>query len=225
MKHIPRLYVSDVGDVISLSEEQKHHLINVLKCRDDAIVHVFNARIGEWQARLKIAGRGKRCDVQLLRQQCVVEPYESTEKALAFCIIKPHRLMIMLEKCCELGIRRFLPIISDYTNEQLINVKRCQDAIVAAIEQSGRIHIPVLDKPRKLSDFCAEYRQRVVICDGGGESGQINQEDVFLIGPEGGFSHEEYNLFCGMRKYKLCDGILRSETAAIAAATVLSIAS
>lgn len=225
MKHIPRIYVPDIGDVISISDEQKHHLINVLKCRDDAIVHVFNARMGEWKARLKIAGHGKRYDVQLLPQRCVVEPYESAEKALAFCIIKPHRLMIMLEKCCELGIMRFFPIISDYTNEQSINVKRCHDAIVSAIEQSGRIHLPVLEEPRKLSDFCAEYRQRVVICDGNGESLQINQDDVFLIGPEGGFSPEEQNLFYGMRKYKLCDGILRSETAAIAAATALFIVS
>jgi len=85
-----------------------------------------------------------------------------------------------------------------------------------------------LTQPLTLVDLLelVEADRGVVADAGGGTLDQLppSRERILLIGPEGGFSPEEDDLIngSGWSKLRLGNHVLRSETAAIAGAAILS---
>ena len=172
---------------------------------------------------------------------CVVaqEPVES-EPGVALtlyqCVLKRERFEWVLQKGTELGVSRFVPVISSRTvvrpaAKLLPKYDRWRAIIREAAEQSRRGRLPILESPLEWEEALAQGAgQRLLAWEEarGKESGfgdQLAVSDTvsLLIGPEGGISRDEAAAASdrGWRSVSLGPRILRAETAAVAAASIV----
>ncbi len=138
--------------------------------------------------------------------------------SLFFCIPKKDKFETILEKCTEIGVTDFYPVISSRTVKTDINTERSEKIIQEAAEQAQRIDTPILHEIQSLEDIIKEYRPAVFDIDGENLA-KANTSTLHnvLIGPEGGFTPEEVKMFKDHRldTYKLGHTVLKTETAAI----------
>jgi 16S rRNA (uracil1498-N3)-methyltransferase len=156
---------------------------------------------------------------------------------LAQSIIKYERMRIAIEKATELGVYGIIPFISRYTvakgnYEYLIN--KYSKVIKEAVSQSMHQHIPKLypvitykelivfmpDVKKVLFHYGKDVLPLQNLVDTLGKDKYI----MLIIGPEGGFSNEEieYAKLNNISIAGLGDNILRAETAAISAVSIVS---
>jgi 16S rRNA (uracil1498-N3)-methyltransferase len=143
----------------------------------------------------------------------------SNDIVLMFSPIK--RTDDLLNMATQMGVRAFLPVITQRTNANHINWERMQKIVIEAAEQSNRNSVPVIKTPIKFSsldlkgvvfaDERAAYGHKVNV--GAGDITSI------LIGPEGGFSDAEFVALDAAGAYGISLGktILRAELAAAVA--------
>ena len=139
----------------------------------------------------------------------------------------------MLQKTTELGIQKFVPLLCERSIVREINIERAEKIIIEASEQSNRISVPKILKIQKLENFLKTFPENgyLVFCDINSKSSNLKSilsnknPACILIGPEGDFSENERQLIVDHKKtisISLAKNILRAETAAIAATTILS---
>ena len=136
----------------------------------------------------------------------------------------------MIQKATELGVTKFMPIITERTIVRKINEKRIRKIIIEASEHSNRLNLPVLDKLKNLDEFIKENAQTTVIFgDLNSNNKKINIKEsdpiCILIGPEGDFSFKERENISKLKKIiplNINQNILRSETAAISMISIIS---
>jgi 16S rRNA (uracil1498-N3)-methyltransferase len=120
-------------------------------------------------------------------------------------------------------VHKFVPIIAARSEKTDINLDRAQKIIVEAAEQCGRGDIPELREPIGLHEALEEYKDLpLYICEQHSTSAQamLELEKVgVLIGPEGGWTDEEKELFASLQlpHIMLSTFTLRAETAAVVA--------
>lgn len=224
MRHIPRLYLNcklSEGAVVTISVAQMHHAANVLRLKVGDTIKVFNEEFGEWNCEISDIKKRTVACISLFKE-C---KSDKDGAILACSLINPNRMSILLEKVTELGVSEIIPIISQYTQYRKFNHEKAMQIIIGACEQSGRITLPKLANIVKLDDFLEKYPYdcKMIVGDenfsGDLSLNIMKQKRIFLVGPEGGFSESEREMF---DKYKfiekvfLGNDILRSETAAIA---------
>ncbi|MFA6095200.1 MAG: RsmE family RNA methyltransferase [Candidatus Paceibacterota bacterium] len=151
----------------------------------------------------------------------------SREIYLFSSLIKKDNYEWVLEKCTELGVSYFVPIISARTEKKDINPDRAVKIITEAAEQSGRGTVPtlfgVMDIASAVQAFAGEKIQHIVF-DGSGKQFAVDEfeksEKVGIwIGPEGGWSDGELAGFKELKMpiVKVGSGqVLRAETATVA---------
>ncbi|MDR1551298.1 MAG: 16S rRNA (uracil(1498)-N(3))-methyltransferase [Holosporaceae bacterium] len=226
MKHIPRFYVEAnfaKDDDVILSVDQMHHANRVLRFTTGDVVRIFNSWDGEWDCTItSLKQRTVRCISQLRGR---INGKEERGAIIACALINPKRFDFFLEKATELGAREIIPIMSTYVQHCDFNLRKALRKVTQAGEQSNRLSIPSLRNVMNLEDLLQNYSPsyKILVGDEGFSSpnlGSVLEEKcVFLVGPEGGFSNEEHNLFekfSGIKKFSSGKNILRSETAAAA---------
>ena len=132
-------------------------------------------------------------------------------------------------------MRKFIPILSDRTIVREVNIERIKKIIVEASEQSNRISVPEINKPDSLKIFLSIFPKNgcLIFCDI--NSNQNNLKNIFekkvdgpvciLIGPEGDFSENERKMIINHNQtysISLAKNILKSETAALSAITIVN---
>jgi 16S rRNA (uracil1498-N3)-methyltransferase len=145
---------------------------------------------------------------------------------LFWSLLKSGKNELVIQKCTELGVSNFVPVISGRSIRKDFNQKRAAKIAVEASEQCGRSDIPMIREPLKLETAVGEYKNKIklVFCDEQGEDMadptlEASEKIGIFIGPEGGWSEEEIKLFAagGAKCLNLHDLTLRAETAAAAA--------
>lgn len=146
---------------------------------------------------------------------------------LAWSLLKKDKNDWVLQKATELGVSHFIPLLADRSEKTGFNKERAEKIIIEAAEQCGRSDIPSVREPMRLQTAVDELQDKAVlfICEQG--SDEISQADgdslAVLIGPEGGWSDEEKDLFRSrdLKHLNLHDFTLRAETAAVTAVSKL----
>ena len=187
---------------------------------------LFN-QSGEFEAKVENIIRGI---VEFSVEKKLRSADNPREIWLAFTPIKLNYLNLMIQKATELGVTRFIPLLSDRTVVRKINEKRVKKIIVEASEQSNRLNLPILDKLKKLEDFLKENTDTTIFFgDLNSDNKKIDiQSDepiCVLIGPEGDFSIKEREIISKMKNIiplNINKNILRSETAAISIISIIS---
>lgn len=145
---------------------------------------------------------------------------------LFWSLLKKDNNDHVLQKCSEIGVSNFVPIILDRTIKTGFNLERAHKIVTEASEQSGRSNIPQVREPMHLDKAIEQYKDHLVfiVCEQG-ESAELHLEMGskygLLIGPEGGWSDAEKQQFkdLEMMHLGLSQQTLRAETAAIVAAS------
>jgi len=225
-----RLHVSaDIrsGERIVLEPDQAHYLTRVMRLGPDDALLVFNGRDGEWLATVAEVGkRGCALTVTTSTRPQAVGP----DLDLIIALVKRPRLETIIEKAAELGARRILLISTARTNADRANLDRLHAIATEAAEQTGRLDVPEVSGPQRLSDVLESWpaTRRLLFCDEAGDApsaaqalaGETPGPWAILIGPEGGFSPAERAAIRALPStvpVSLGPRILRADTAAIAA--------
>src|SRR5579859_24639 len=220
----PRLFVDhplSEGAEVALDSAQANYLLNVMRLKAGDAVRCFDDRTGEWAA--EIASAGKR-DARLRMVSHLREREPVPDLWLVAVPIKRQRVDWMAEKACELGVGRFLPVLTRRSVVDKLNLERLRAHMIEAAEQCGRTALPALDEPVKLVQLLKDWpadRTLYFADETGGERFQpAPGPAAILIGPEGGFDPAEREAIRAVpqaRGISLGPRILRAETAALAA--------
>src|SRR5690606_20204102 len=66
---------------------------------------------------------------------------------LFFSLLKKDKNEWVLQKCTELGVRNFVPIVADRSEKTGFNLERSEKIVIEAAEQCGRSDIPDVREP------------------------------------------------------------------------------
>src|SRR3989338_6123085 len=132
--------IPEEGIFILENEEIVHQLLRVLKIRKGEKIIFFNGSGFDFEMRVdKLAGRfvsGK------IVEKIKNERDPKIEVHLYQSLIKKDKLEWVLEKCTELGVKFFHPVISRHSVKTGLNIERALRIIKEAIEQSGQDKVP-----------------------------------------------------------------------------------
>lgn len=155
---------------------------------------------------------------------------------LLLAVFKFDRMEWAIEKCTELNVATIVPVIARRTEKHLASaaekrLDRWRRIAREASEQARRVATPEIGAPVHLTDALATAADvRIVLAETEPEMhlpAMLRERTeltslALAIGPEGGWTPEELQLFhqAGWVAASLGETILRAETAAIAALAV-----
>ncbi len=224
--YIPSDHIS--GQSVQLPTEEARHAIQVLRHQvGDVIIGVDGA--GGWYQVALTETSKKHVAGQIIEEKLEVgEP--TLQLTMAVGVLKNQkRFEVFVEKACELGVSRIIPLRSKRTEKPSVRKDRLQKILIAAMKQCGRSRLVTVDDVMpfdqliSMHGFAGKY-----ICHEqvGSDNSflqalpeEANKQVLIAIGPEGGFSAEEIEVAdaSGFSVVSLGSRRLRAETAAITA--------
>jgi len=211
---------------LKLDKSQSHYLIKVMRMNIDKNFSLFNQN-GEWEARITKITKGI---VEFFITKKIRSNDNEKEIWLAFAPIKLNYLNLMIQKATELGVSKFLPILTERTIVRKINEKRLNKIIVEASEQCNRLKVPKLEEIVKLDNFLKfNQKTNIIFGDLNTNNNKFNIKNTeplcILIGPEGDFTTKEREKILKLKNIiplKINENILRAETAAISMISIIA---
>ena len=215
--------IPEAGAFSVMNETLLNQWRNVLRMEEGDSVILFDG-----------TGSESLCEFVSLSKKNVVLKVIETKKGLVplrevtlyMALIKKDNFELVLEKATELGVSRIVPVQADRSEKKGVNYERAQKILREASEQSGRATVPTLGE---VIDINKVPHESLVVFD---PRGKISAREFFsastttpisvFVGPEGGFTDDEMNLFHTRNVSIVTTGpqILRAETAAIVALTL-----
>ena len=214
--------------MIYIKEKQHHFLKNVLRVQLDDVINLFDGITGEWRSQVISISKNKTT----LKIEKKIREFETQPDIwLIFAPIKLFRLNIIIQKAVELGVSKFIPCKTEFSNFDKLNYKNLELNAIEAAQQCERLDVPKIEKIINLDAMIKELPddRALVFCD----ESDTNLPSIYdelkshlnnyskwsvIIGPEGGFSKEERELIKkqnNVLRVTLGSRILRSDTAAI----------
>ncbi|MES2057419.1 MAG: 16S rRNA (uracil(1498)-N(3))-methyltransferase [Pseudomonadota bacterium] len=226
----PRLFVEAelAPGPIRIDGPQAHYLASVMRMKVGDPVKLFDDRTGEW---LGVASAVGKRDLMLDVTERLREREAVPDLWLCMAPLKKGRIDWAIEKACELGVARIVPVPTRRTVVDRLNLDRLRAHMIEAAEQCGRTAIPQLAEPVKLAALLRDWPagRTLFFAD---ETGGVPAFEAMrnatgpaaiLVGPEGGFDSDEREAIRAVADavgIGLGPRILRADTAAAAAIAV-----
>lgn len=222
---IDRFYTNDAlksGQSVLLEGEERKHL-GVMRVREGESVELVNgAKMLAQGTVLSLSKRDAKIEVTNVSAMQI-----DYELVLVQALARPAKLDVIVEKGCELGVTSFSFFKGKRSEKDGLSptqLNRLRYLLISAMKQSGRFLLPTITLYESLEDvvlpevcFYGDIRpEAAATCSFPRICGFVN-------GPEKGFSDEEraYLQSKGVMGISLSDAVLRTETAAIAAASLI----
>ena len=222
------------GEELQLPEASAYHVARVLRLRAGAPLVVFDGSGADFRCEVTVV-EGDRVRARAMQRMAGLG-----ESPLAVTLVqgisRGERMDWTLQKATELGERAIVPVLSARSVVRLdekqaaAKLRHWRGIVVAACEQCGRSTIPEVRPPLDLGAFFAtapREGQRLVLNPVGQRSlaglASAAARIELLIGPEGGLEDAELSAAerAGFAPVRLGPRVLRTETAAVAALSVL----
>ncbi len=233
-----RFFVSpeQIGETqVVLRGEQARQICYVLRMGAGDEIVVLDNLGWEYGVRLT-AVSAQQVSGDILEKRAVTgEP--ACHITLYQSLMKRDKFEWVLQKGTEVGISRFVPLVTQRSLVQDVDIKpkkltRWQKIIIEAAEQAGRGRIPELSPPVYWAAALAQMDAEVALIPWEGVrepglrqvlAGQRPSRIAVFIGPEGGFAREEVDTAVAHNVQPITLGprILRAETAAIVTAALI----
>lgn len=222
--------------IVTLESTTSHHISRVLRATMGDTLILFNGEGDEYLGTISHIDK-KNVSVQL--QQKITKNIESPlNLILAQGISRGEKMDFTIQKAVELGVKKIIPLVTERCNVKLDTERRekrlqhWQGIIVSACEQCGRNELPKIVSPQSFDIFLknsqVDNKNKLILTPHAEKkltfySLQKKASVVLCMGPEGGFSDNEIVQAQHHDFLPLCLGprILRTETAAIAALSIL----
>ena len=237
---MPRFHVQQplaAGQQLELPADVAHH-INVVRMEPGNTLTLFNGDGGEYTAVLT--------EVQKKKAWAEVKVFDPREAELPFAVTlaqalpEGSKMDWIIEKAVELGVAGIQPLAARRCVVRLSaeraekKLEHWNGIVVSASEQCGRNRLAPVAAPLEFREWIArqDLHKRVILTPRATESladwarHQPAQALSIMVGPEGGFSDEEEAeaLRHGALPLSIGPRVLRTETAALAAVSILSAA-
>jgi 16S rRNA (uracil1498-N3)-methyltransferase len=214
--------------VVSLDKDDLHHIFIVMRRTDiDLII------CAEYITGYKYLCKIENNEIKMV--EVFTEDNEfKNELVLAFSLCKSDKFEMVIQKACELGVTKFIPVVTERSSIKITSdkldkkMKRWHKIIKEASEQAHRNTLMEITCPCSIDELIEHSNlvnvsivayEKASIDDKIDDHVEIGLSHLILIGPEGGFSDNEItklddNFF---NIVSLGKRILRMETAAIVA--------
>ena len=238
----PEAFVAE-GAGLLLSGEESRHLRDVLRLRAGDEAHVFDGEGREFACVVvEPGGRKGAARLEVRGPVAPPSPESTLQLTLAVALLKGEKFDLVVQKACELGAARVVPVETKRADVRLRDerdaqrrVERWRRLALEAAKQSGRARVPVVEEPVPFALFVESalraHEARVLFAEGGGApldsllttTGERPTAVNALVGPEGGWADEEieHARAHGWHVITLGGRTLRAETAAITVCALL----
>ena len=224
------------GGTACLAGDAAHHLGRVLRAEPGQLYELSDGNC-VFLARVERVS-GASVDFSLLEK--LPAPAVSIEIVLLLAIVKFDRFEWALEKATELGVNAIVPLAAERSEKALVSATRkragrWRKILLESAQQARCLRLPSLRdvmRPAVAFGECAasvkallsERRSavpvRAIFSEAASKmtEGKPPQRIILAIGPEGGWTEEEFEAAsaAGFREASLGQNILRTETAVIA---------
>ncbi|MDB6138074.1 MAG: ribosomal rna small subunit methyltransferase e [Verrucomicrobiaceae bacterium] len=228
---------------LSLEGDEARHCAQVTRHRAGDLVVIFDGAGRKAEARIDTLGKTEVQLTVIAEHRTAPPPHPIT---LLQAVTKGDTFEWIIEKAVELGVQRIIPLITERTIVRLEardaakKHEKWKRIVLEACKQCGQTWLPEMTPPVTLSAALEEVKHDTVrlvasldpmACRlGDFWQGPQDESDVpprrcsIAIGPEGDFSPAEHELFTcrGWHPWSLGGLVLRSETAAVCALSILS---
>lgn len=229
-----RFYQPDIATTLTLCEDESHHAVKVLRLAEGDDIEVVDGKGNLYRCRITLA-HAKRCRVDIV--ETIDAPNHWHHPTVIAVAPAKHldRNEWMLEKCVEMGIDRFVPLLCHNSERTAIKTERLEKIAVAAMKQSLKAVMPDIAPITPLRQLIAQPfdgQRFIAYCDPAlprdrrlalAEAYRPGNPVMVLIGPEGDFSPEEVEtaIQAGFIPVTLGHSRLRTETAAVMACATI----
>ena len=231
------------GQVLDLPPTAARH-VQVLRMQPGHTLTLFNGQGGQFSAQVQHMGRSEVRVV--VGEHSDVECEAAVQVHLAVGMPANERMDWLVEKATELGVHRITPLMTERSVIRLTGDRaekkqaHWQAVAASASEQCGRNRVPLMDAPERLDAWLARQAVQADVVHGvlslhastqpltalREGAAALSKSWVLLSGPEGGLTDAEDAAARtkGFVALRLGERVLRSETAALAALSLLSLA-
>ena len=227
---------------VSITGELLKHLRDSLRIKKGEMIYCVDEEGTKYAVRAAYTGQ------ELFVGEIIETTGRNKESAMFIHLVqavpKNPKLDFIIQKTTELGINAITPVISERAVVRIEKervdekLRRWKKIALEAAQQSNRLDVPDISPPVAFHDYMASFKKgdlNLLLYEGEKRRGikevlRDSQEAkvgvktiILLIGPEGGFSQEEAEtaVEAGFTPVSLGDLILRTETAPIAALSIL----
>jgi 16S rRNA (uracil1498-N3)-methyltransferase len=238
-----RFFLSGVpitpGVMLPLPRPVSRQVFRVLRMRPGDSIVLFDGSGSEWQAEIMNASS----DGVLVKPGDPVRPNVEPALQVTLCpaVVPAERFELVLQKGVEIGVRRFVPLLTRRVQAKDIagaerKMARWRRIVIEAAEQSGRVIVPELAAPAGFEDAVSKLRaegpvlllweeersQGLREALGPALSGST-EKIAIAVGPVGGLTESEVDAASNLGAVVASMGarVLRAETAAIAAVSAV----
>ena len=238
-----KLFFGEIFPEIEINDDEQQHIIKVLRMREGEEISVTDGKGNLAKGNLFFEGKKVKLNSVEIQENL---PDFPIKLHIAIAPTKNiDRTEFFLEKAVEMGISEITFLQTEKSERKNINFDRFQKQAIAASKQSLRFHFPKINPLTKLSDFvktinpektfvahCHENLERIDLkkiqdprskiqnfdlSETDNQQPTTDNQQPFLIGPEGDFSEKEIQLLAnsGIKAVSLGSQRLRTETAGI----------
>lgn len=223
--------------------DELHHLKTVNRAKVGDEIQVFDGRGGVYTCRIGLF-ESREAHVDIVSQKKFPRP--PVRVVMAPSLTSRRAMNVMMEKLTELGVDEIRPVICTRTDEKYSPsmLDKWQRIAVQSLKVNKHLWPTQIYEPVKMPQF-VQYIKSMEKCTGlllhiegdsiwgiGKDLDEPQHEPehepqhepfICIIGPPGDFVSEERQMLKEARflEYKINDGLLKTETAAIAAAAIL----
>ena len=232
---LPFFYINEYNPSqkeIVLDEDTSRHVAQVLRMKKGEKLNLTDGKGNLITAEISEAHK-KHCAVNI--QHSTFNIQHIRKITIAISLLKnTSRFEWFLEKATEIGVSEIIPLICERTEKQKFRYDRMKGICISALLQSQQTRLPILHEPVQFGDLVKrqfdDCNKMIAHCIDEEKQSlhlQISKSSnrLICIGPEGDFTEDEIELALqnDFRPVSLGDTRLRTETAGIVAATLLSI--
>ena len=204
---------------IALDSEKTHYLKRVMRKKNGDKITIFNGK-EQWEVELNLTEYTVKPEKKTGMLGFVPDIY------LYFSLLKNKQTNYLIEKVCELGVKKIIPLKTEFSENFNPNLCRLKKVAIEAVEQSNGILVPEIEKLSSLKEVLKNWNteRKVFFCDEDRKGKKISKISLskkdkvaIFIGPVGGWSVRDKHLFESIKvnKINLGKNILKADTAAI----------
>ena len=204
---------------IALDSEKTHYLKRVMRKKNGDKITIFNGK-EQWEVELNLTEYTVKPEKKTGMLGFVPDIY------LYFSLLKNKQTNYLIEKVCELGVKKIIPLKTEFSENFTPNLCRLKKVAIEAVEQSNGILVPEIEKLSSLKEVLKNWdkERKVFFCDEDRKGKKISKISLskkdkvaIFIGPVGGWSLRDKQLFesIEVNKINLGKNILKADTAAI----------
>ncbi len=221
-------FAPNIADTLLLPDDEARHCLRVLRTPVGGCISVVDGKGNRYTCHV-CSSDPRKASVEIVAVENVLPTWRSHLTVAVAPTKNVDRIEWLVEKLTEMGVDRIVPLLCRHSERKNINTDRLYRIAVAAMKQSLKASLPVIDELTHIADFigeCNDSQKFVAYCADNVDRKILARElapgtaTALMIGPEGDFSTEEIGmaLSAGFMPVSLGESRLRTETAAMAAA-------